>query len=143
VSTTGHSPAPQDKRDDQRYGAPSPLRRRLLITVVAVVAVAFVGWVAWAGFFHADPAVSSELLTWDQVDDHETTAVIRVTYGDGWVEADCKVRAIAEDKSIVGEVAFTPAEDEGPDHEVTIRTISRPTAVENLGCTTEGQPRPR
>ncbi|NYJ00223.1 hypothetical protein HNR19_000921 [Nocardioides thalensis] len=129
--------------DSQRYGAPSPVRRRIVVGAAVVVAVLFGGWLAWTALFHADPAVSSELLTWDQVDDHETTAVVRVTYGDGWVDADCTVRAISEDKAIVGEVSFTPVEGEGPDHEVSINTERRPTAVELVGCTTEGQPRPR
>jgi hypothetical protein len=128
---------------DERYGASSSARRRVVAAVAAVVALAFGGWLAWAARFHADPTVSSELLTWDQVDDHETTAVVRVTFGDGWVDADCTVRAIAEDKTIVGELSFTPAEGEGPDHEVSINTERRPTAVELVGCRTEGQPRPR
>lgn len=128
---------------DQRYGAPSPARRWIVVGIAAVVVVAFGVWLGWTALFHADPSVSSELISWDQVDDHETTAVVRVTYGDEWVEADCTLRAIAEDKVLVGEVSFSPAEGEGPDHEVTISTERRPTAVELVGCTTEGQPRPR
>lgn len=128
---------------EQRYGAPSAGRRRLLVVVAAVVAVAFLGWLAWATVFHSSPTVSSEMLTWEQVDDHATTVTLRVEYGDGWVDADCTVRAIAEDKTVVGELTFTPAEGEGPDHTVEIATERRPTAVESVGCTAEGQPRPR
>ena len=129
--------------DSDRYGAPSSTGRRIAVGAAVVVAALFGGWLAWAALFHADPSVSSELLTWDQVDDHRTTAVVRVSYGDGWVDADCTVRAIAEDKTIVGEKSFTPAEGEGPDHEVTINTERRPTAVDLVGCTADGQPRPR
>lgn len=126
-----------------RYGRPSRGQQLLLVGGVGLIAVVFLGWLAWATWFHADPAVSSQLVTSDIVDDHTATAVIRVQYGDGPVDADCTVRAIAEDKVVVGQVSFSPDPDEGPDHEVEIATERRATAVESLGCTTEGQPRPR
>lgn len=129
----------------ERYGAPSPLRRWVLTGLVAVVVLAFLGWLAWTTLFHADPEVSSELITSEIVDDHTATAVIRVTFGDPDDPADarCTVRAYADDHSTVGEVTFTPDPDEGPDYEVEIATVMRATAIESIGCTADGQPRPR
>ena len=130
---------------EERYGAPSPTRRIVVIVVAAVVSVVFLGWLGWAALFHSDPAVSSELTTWDQVDDHTTEATLRVEFGDGWIGAECTVRAIAEDKTVVGSLTFTPT-DNGEDtvnEVVEIATERRPTAVESLGCTADGQPRPR
>ncbi|HEX5861558.1 MAG TPA: DUF4307 domain-containing protein, partial [Nocardioides sp.] len=66
-----------------RYGAPSPVRRRLLVGTVAVVAALFLGWLAWAAWFHATPAVESELATWSVVDDHEVRATVNVSLEDG------------------------------------------------------------
>ncbi len=127
----------------RRYGAPRPVRRTLLIGCVAVVAVAFLGWLAWVTVVHSDPAVDSQIISRDIVDDHHSIAVIRVDLRDDDVVATCTVRALAEDKSIVGQVTFTPDAADGPDHEVEIATERRPTAVESLGCTTPDQPRPR
>ena len=56
------------------------------------------------------------------------------------VEASCRVRALAEDKTAVGELAFTPVDGV---NEVVIRTERRATSVEKLGCTSPDQPRPR
>ena len=55
--------------------------------------------------------------------------------------AQCVLRALAEDKSAVGEAVFTP-EDSGR-ISVPIRTERRATAVEKVGCTADGQKRPR
>ena len=127
----------------QRYGVPSRSRQLLLVGGVALVSVVFLGWLAWATWVNADPAVSSELVASEIVDDHTSTATVRVQYGDDPVDAECTVRAIARDKVVVGQVTFHPEPDEGPDHEVEVATERRATAVELLGCTTEGQPRPR
>lgn len=127
----------------ERYGAPSPARRWTVIGVAALLVAAFLGWLLWATLGNADPKVSSELISWKRVDDHRSTAVVRVQFGDGWVEARCTVRARAVDDTTVGEVTFTPARGDAADHEITINTDRRPTTVESLGCTADGQPRPR
>ena len=123
----------------ERYGTPSPVRRRVLLGVVAVVVVGFLGWLAWAAWFHATPAVDSELVTWDVVDAHEATATVAVTLDDG-VAASCLVRAVAEDHMTVGELAFHPVEGR---YDVSVRTEREATSVTLVGCTAEGQPRPR
>ena len=53
------------------------------------------------------------------------------------------MRALAHDKAVVGQATFVPDQDGTADHPVEIATERRATAVENLGCTAEGQPRPR
>jgi hypothetical protein len=122
-----------------RYGAPSPVRRRVLVGAVGVVVAGFLGWLAWAAWFHATPPVESELVTWAVVDDHEATATVTVSLQEG-VAASCVVRAVAEDHATVGEVAFTPTDGS---NEVSVRTERRATALTLVGCTAEGQPRPR
>jgi cytoskeletal protein RodZ len=110
--------------------------------VVAVV-VGFAAVWTWITLVQSDPPVSSELLTSEIVDDHTATAVVRVEWGDDPVDATCTVRAIAQDKAVVGQQAFEPDPDAGPDYRVEIATERRATAVENIGCTAEDQPRPR
>jgi hypothetical protein len=122
-----------------RYGAPSPARRRVLVGAVAVVAAVFLGWLAWTAVFHATPAVESELTSYDVVDDGSASAVVIVSLADD-VVASCRIRAFADDHTTVGEVAFEPVDGR---NEVTLRTERRATSVTLLGCTAAGQSRPR
>jgi hypothetical protein len=122
-----------------RYGTPSPVRRRLLIAVVVVVAVAFLGWLAWVAWFHSTPAVQSKLLTYDVVDANRATAVVQVDVDDD-VAATCTVRAYAADHVTVGQVAFEPVDGR---NRIEVRTDRRATNVTLLGCTAPGQQRAR
>jgi hypothetical protein len=122
-----------------RYGAPSRWRRPVTIAVAAAVAVVSLGWLAWTVWFHSTPAVTSDLVSFEVASDHETQARLDVVLDDG-VEASCRLRAFAEDHTTVGELVFTPVAGA---NEVVIRTERRATTVEKLGCTAEGQPRPR
>ncbi|MFC6286111.1 DUF4307 domain-containing protein [Nocardioides sp. GCM10027113] len=129
-----------------RYGAPSPVRRRLLVTVSTVVAGVFLGWLGWTAFFHGDPDVSSKLVTYAVEDEHRATASLNVSLGDEDVIATCLLRAIAEDHTVVGELAFEVTSADvagGPTLTREVRTERRATTVSLVGCTTPGQPRPR
>jgi hypothetical protein len=108
-----------------------------------VVVLAFLGWLGWTTWEHATPRVDSELVSFDIVDEHTATAVLQIEFADDDVEASCTLRAIAEDHSSVGDLSFTPDPREGGRFEVTIRTERRATSVESVGCTTDGQSRPR
>ena len=70
---------------------------------------------------------------------HAATAVVEVDLDEG-ADASCRVRALAEDHSTVGELAFTPTDGR---NEVEVRTERRATTVEWLGCKAPGQPRYR
>ena len=128
-----------------RYGTERPARRRLLVAVVAVVAVAFLGWLAWAAIFHSRPLASSELVGFEVVDDHTTTATVTVDRRTTGVVASCLVQAQASDHSVVGELSF----DVGPDQPETatltrtVRTEREATSVSVVGCIADGQPQPR
>ncbi|MFC7360743.1 DUF4307 domain-containing protein [Nocardioides astragali] len=122
-----------------RYGAPSRWRRPVTVGVAVALAVVSLAWLGWTVWFHSTPAVTSDLVSFDVTNDHETLARLDVELGDG-VEASCRLRAFAEDHTTVGELAFTPV---AGTNEVVIRTERRATTVEKLGCTAPGQPRPR
>jgi len=136
------------QQDDlaERYGAPSPLRRPLVIVGSVLVASIFLGWLAWSALVHADPDVSSELVGFTIEDEHIATARVDVRLNDDDVVATCVLRAIAEDHTVVGEVSFEVGAsdlDAGNDVVREIRTERRATSVESIGCTTEDQQRPR
>ena len=122
-----------------RYGAPARWRRPAVVGLAVVLAVVGLTWLGWTAWFHGSPDVRSEVVTFDVTSDHQVEARVDVQLEDG-VQASCRVRALAEDKTAVGELAFTPVD--GP-NEVVIRTERRATSVAKLGCTSPDQPRPR
>jgi hypothetical protein len=130
----------------ERYGAPSPMRRRAVIAGAVVLAVVFLTWLGWTALSHADPDVSSDLVTFTIDDEHAATARVDVRLGDDDVEATCLLRAIAEDHTIVGELSFdvdAATLEGGSALERVIRTDRRATSVDLVGCTTADQGRPR
>ncbi|QCC76601.1 DUF4307 domain-containing protein [Nocardioides daphniae] len=101
------------------------------------MAVAFLGWVAWAAFFHGNPAAESRLVGYDVVDDHAVDVRVQVDLTDV-DEAECLVRALSRDKSVVGELVFTGSDGV---QEVTVRTERAATSADVVGCRAEGQKR--
>jgi hypothetical protein len=125
-----------------RYGSPRPFRRRMVALVSAVLGVTFISWVLWAGWDFASPDITSQLESYEVVDENLATATLRVTLHNP-VNATCKVKAIAEDHTVVGEAALTiPANHRG-DLNFEVRTERRATTVDKIGCTTINQERPR
>lgn len=122
-----------------RYGAPARWRRPATITLAVALAVVGLGWLGWTAWFHSTPATTSELITFEVTSDYEVAARLDVQLDDG-VDASCRLRALAEDKTAVGELEFSPV---AGTNEVVIRTERRATSVEKLGCTAPDQPRPR
>jgi hypothetical protein len=127
----------------ERYGVAAPWRRRVVVVGAGLLAVAFLGWLVWSVWSHSTPEVTSELETYSIDDDHSATAVLVVTLADEDVEASCTLQALAEDHSIVGELAFTPDPARGRRQVQEIRTERRATSVQSLGCTAPGQNHPR
>ena len=123
-----------------RYGAPRPGRRRALQAGAAVVVAAFLGWLAWAAWAQTTPPVDSEFHGFAVLDDRTVEAYLDVALTDEDLAARCVVRALADDHTLVGELAFEPTDGR---NEVTIRTERRATTVDLVGCTAPGQPRPR
>ena len=133
-----HVTAPTDLTE--RYGAPQPWRRGVLIGVSVVLAATFLGWLGWTIWAQSTPPVESDLVGWDAIDQHTATAVIQIQLDDG-VTANCRLRAYAEDHMVVGELNFTPERSGLTQQE--IRTERLATSVELIGCTAPGQNRPR
>jgi hypothetical protein len=126
----------------ERYGEPQPWRRRAVLAGSGLLGVVALSWLAWTTFFHATPEVSSELVSFDVVDDHAVDARIDVVLRGDPEElgASCLVRAISADHTVVGEASFVPVSGRNV---VEVRTERRATSVESVGCTTPDQHRPR
>ena len=123
----------------ERYAAPAPWIRRALVGAAALVAAVFLAWIAWVAWTHGTPSVESELVGFEVASDSAAVATVDVQLEDG-VIADCRVRAVAEDITTVGEISFTPEQGR---NDVTIRTERRATSIQLIGCTTPDQQRPR
>ncbi len=127
-----------------RYGAPSPRRRRAVIIASGVVGVVALAWLAWAAWFQSTPSVQSSLRSFEVVDSHSASAVIAVNTSSEDVSANCLVRAFGEDHSVVGELNFKVAGvSDTALREVSLRTERKATSVDLVGCTAAGQKRPR
>ena len=128
----------------ERYGSPRRTTRVVALVLIVALVASGVGFLAWAVLFQSTPSVTSQLSAWKVEDDHLVVANITVGRDSQFTEASCRLRAIAEDHTVVGEIVL-PITD-GPEKQslqVEIRTERRATSVENVGCTSPDQPRPR
>jgi len=127
-----------------RYGGQTPRRRRAVIVVSGVVGVLALAWLAWAGWSQSTPDVESNLQSFEVVDSHSVEATVVVDIRSEGVTANCLVRAVGTDHSVVGERNFEATGDSGASrHDVTLRTERKATSVELIGCTSPDQSRPR
>ena len=128
----------------ERYGSPRRTTQVVALVLVVALVASGVSFLAWAVLFQSTPSVTSQLSAWKVEDDHLVVANITVGRDSQFTEASCRLRAIAEDHTVVGEIML-PITD-GPEKQslqVEIRTERRATSVENVGCTSPDQPRPR
>lgn len=130
--------APTDLAD--RYGTSSTRNGRVVLGIGVVLAAAFLGWLGWTVWEQSHPEVQSNLVGYEVVDEHSATARIDVSLADDATGVRCTLRAFAEDHNVVGERAFEP---ERGRNDIAVRTERRATSVELLGCTADGQNRPR
>jgi len=126
-----------------RYGMPSRTNRVVALVLIGALVFSGIGFLSWTVLFHGSPAVQSRMASWELVSDHEARAVVTVSREEQAVDATCRLTAVAEDHTVVGEAVF-PVTD-GPLQStvsVSIRTERRPTAIVLDGCTAPGQTRP-
>ncbi|MBA2949078.1 DUF4307 domain-containing protein [Streptomyces himalayensis] len=130
---TSASAAP---RPEGRYGRTADERAdRKLKIVGSVLGAAMLAFVGWAGYdYIAGAKVSGELIKWDVVSDRAVEVHLEVRK-DADTKGYCTVRSQSEDGAEVGRADFRFDEQSGRiDKVVTLRTTSRATAAELLGC---------
>lgn len=125
----------------RRYGSPRPVRRRLLLAGVALAVALSLGWLGWVMLVHGRPLVTSDLRSFDVVDQHTATATFTVVRRTPAVEASCLLRAQAADHSVVGELHLDvgPGGAEVSTFTESVRTEREATSVSVVGCRAEGQ----
>lgn len=116
----------------------------MVFAVSGVVGVVALTWVGWAAWFQSTPDVQSSLSAFHVVDAHSVTAEVTVHTRSSAVSASCLVRASGQDHSVVGELNFMVADQNGATtRRLTLRTEREATSVEMVGCTTSRQHRPQ
>ena len=128
----------------ERYRGPSRVKRLVALLIIAALVVSGAGLLAWSVVFESSPQVTSQLTAFSVADEHEAVATIVVVRESKFTEASCRLRAISEDHTVVGELRL-PVGD-GPQRQslqVRIRTERKATTVELVGCTAPDQARPR
>ena len=127
-----------------RYGLPGRTNRLVAGVLVGALVAGAGGFLGWTVLFHGDPAVRSQLLTYEVLSEHDAQALFQVVREDLTTEAVCRLQALAEDHAVVGEVTV-PVTDGAEDQtlQLSIRTERRATTVASSGCTTAEQRRPR
>jgi predicted HicB family RNase H-like nuclease len=129
---------------EQRYRGPGRAYRVVALVLVVALVGSGIGFVGWSAFFHGKPAVTSQLTAFAFPDQHTAVANFTVSRESQFTEATCRLRAIAEDHTVVGEL--THRVSDGPQRQavqVQIRTERQATSVDLLGCTSPEQSRPR
>jgi hypothetical protein len=118
-----------------RYGTEHPRRRIVIVVATTVVAIVFLAWVAWVAIFHGDPAIDSQVSSFDPVSAHQMNVKLDTRFRNSTVHGTCLVRATASDHTIVGELNLTAAQIRAfGDHWIPIRTERRATTAEVIRC---------
>ena len=95
--------------------------------------VAGVAWVAWAGLHHARPALSQDLISFENSDPRNPTIRYSINREDGNAVVICTLTARDFDKNVVGQVDDVI---EAGDNSLE-RTVAIPTRADavNVGIT--------
>jgi hypothetical protein len=85
---------------DDRYGRKrSPLR-----FIPYAIFVALLGWLFWVGFYHSNPTVTANLLSFKELNEKTMGITFEITRNDPNQAIDCALTARDLDKIIVGEI---------------------------------------
>ncbi len=128
---------PRTPEEQARIAARYPRPRRWpLITLGVVFAVLLGSWTLWTAVWHANPAVSAQVLSFDVVSDSAVQVLLHVDRPNPAIAGVCTVITQAENYQQVGEldVQIEPGTERLTDLKVTIRTISRATSASLKGC---------
>ncbi|MEU4092661.1 DUF4307 domain-containing protein [Streptomyces sp. NPDC026673] len=130
--------AVRDGLPEGRYGrgagddARTDRRLRGIGAALAVVLLVFIGWIAWDKLTGTE--VSAEVIKFQVASDQEVQVHIEVRK-DAGVPAVCTLRSLAEDHGEVGRKDVRLNQHSSRiDTVVTIRTTSRGTSAELVGC---------
>lgn len=85
---------------DDRYGRKkSPYR-----VIPFLIFAGLIGWLFWAGYFHSNPTVTANLLSFKEINNKSMGITFEITRNNPNQVIDCRLTASDYDKFIVGEI---------------------------------------
>lgn len=85
---------------NDRYG----LKRSRLRFLPILIFVSLIGWLFWAGFYHSNPTVTANLLSFKEINEKSMGITFEITRSNPDQAIDCTLTARDLDKIIVGEI---------------------------------------
>ena len=85
---------------DDRYGR----NRSRLRFLPILIFVSLIGWLFWAGFYHSNPTVTANLLSFKEINEKSMGITFEITRSNPNQEINCTLTARDIDKIIVGEI---------------------------------------
>ena len=125
---------------ENRYGRSADQRAdRKLKIIGAVLGAALLGVVGWIGYdYVGGKGLSAEMIKFKVTSDERVEVHLEVRKGRD-DRGYCTLRSLSENGTEVARKDFRFDDDSGRiDRILTLRTTSRATAVELLGCTEDG-----
>ena len=100
---------------DDRYGHKkvSSTRSRPLLFAIVITLVA---WLLWAAFYHSNPTVRANLISFKAVNEKSMGIKFEITRSNIQQPITCRLTAVDIDKFIVGEIQYRIAP--GAKHEI-------------------------
>ena len=108
---------------NDRYGVRS---NKAWVTPAIVFAVVGGAWLIWAGLHHANPAIRSELISFNVTAEREISIRYTIDRTDPNQVVICTLTASDQDKNVVGQIDDTITA--GPAHSEQITAIPARTA---------------
>jgi hypothetical protein len=108
--------------------------------VAYAFAISIVGllWIFWAGLHHANPAISSQLISFEVTGEKEISLRYSITRTDSEQVVICTFKALDQDKNVVGQIDDTIPAGERVSQQVTaIPTRSAPLTASIARCRAE------
>ncbi len=118
---------------NDRYGVKN---QRAWVPTAIVLAIIFGGWLLWAGSHHARPAISTQLISFDNTDPRKIEVRYSVTRRDSTQPAICTLVARNYDKIVVGQIddRISAGEPSYTEHLVTIPSRDNAVNASVISC---------
>jgi hypothetical protein len=95
-------------------------------------------WVFWAGLHHANPAISSQLISFQVTGEKEISVRYSINRNDPNQVVICTLKALDQDKSVVGQIDDTiPSGERSSQQTTAIPTRSAPVTASIARCRAE------
>ena len=120
---------------EDRYGKTGGNRWIAYAFAISIVGLL---WIFWAGLHHANPAISSQLISFEVTGEKEISLRYSINRTDSDQVVICTLKALDQDKSVVGQIDDTiPAGERSREQTTAIPTRSAPFTASIARCRAE------